>query len=668
MALNACSIGIFSQDSNNCHKTSFTRKIGLDLIENLTSTEKECLLWQSNIRKMTSPLDSNLTVCCHHKLLFLSKFTRKQMTCCNIFGIHTGSSKPKGTSVIDLQTAKNLEDKFPEVIPGLKFCPKCLKLAKNTLVENTSGSSESENEVTSSINSLESASHSKAKVTSVLNVVGGSPLKLHGLNNRKKVKACKRKVETVKKRLIADLSIATNLDQSFLDDDIDDAEVLSSKKFKQDSEEYDSMLNSLKSKFIDNHTTYDEKIQILTLLPESWSRSKTVNFFGTDNCSEYAVRKAVETRRNFGILGKPIRKQRIGITDEVKLLVREAYEDDETSRVMPGAKDKVSLGKKTYAQKRLLLCSVKELFNCFVTKHPEAKIKLTSFYSLKPKWCIQPGRSGTHTVCVCAIHQNVVLLCDAINQTYKDFFPFLVCNVQNKICMVHRCQNCPGIDGLQDKLKEMFPNLDDDELVQFQQWQSTDRTQILTLSLPLSDFLQLLAEKLDHLTAHSYIAKAQATYLRHRKDTLESNERLILADFAENYHFIIQDEIQSCHWSKESCTLHPICVYIPCNDVIQPLSLCFISDDLEHDTAFVYYLQSILCNYLQASYPHLIKVEYFSDGCTAQYKNYKNLLNLFFHKSDFGLDATWSFFATSHGKSPCDGIGGVVKENWLMKV
>ena len=72
-------------------------------------------------------------------------------------------------------------------------------------------------------------------------------------------------------------------------------------------------------------------------------------------------------------------------------------------------------------------------------------------------------------------------------------------------------------------------------------------------------------------------------------------------------------------------------------------------------------MQSILCNYLQVTYPQVIKVEYFSDGCAAQYKNYKNLLNLSYHKSDFGLDAAWSFFATSHGKSPCDGIGGVVK-------
>ena len=39
----------------------------------------------------------------------------------------------------------------------------------------------------------------------------------------------------------------------------------------------------------------------------------------------------------------------------------------------------------------------------------------------------------------------------------------------------------------------------------------------------------------------------------------------------------------------------------------------------------------------------------------------KNFANLLFDKDDFQLCAEWHFFATSHGKSPCDGIGGCVK-------
>ena len=42
-------------------------------------------------------------------------------------------------------------------------------------------------------------------------------------------------------------------------------------------------------------------------------------------------------------------------------------------------------------------------------------------------------------------------------------------------------------------------------------------------------------------------------------------------------------------------------------------------------------------------------------------KNKYNFYNLCQHEQDFGLKAQRSFFATAHGKSPCDGIGGTVK-------
>ena len=90
-------------------------------------------------------------------------------------------------------------------------------------------------------------------------------------------------------------------------------------------------------------------------------------------------------------------------------------------------------------------------------------------------------------------------------------------------------------------------------------------------------------------------------------------------------------------------------------------SLCFLSDDLIHDTSFVFEVQTLFTTYIKKFYPHITKLYYFSDGCVGQYKNYKNFLNLCHHKHDFGLEAEWIFFATSHGKSPCDAIGGTVK-------
>ena len=39
----------------------------------------------------------------------------------------------------------------------------------------------------------------------------------------------------------------------------------------------------------------------------------------------------------------------------------------------------------------------------------------------------------------------------------------------------------------------------------------------------------------------------------------------------------------------------------------------------------------------------------------------KKIVNTCFHEEDFGVSAEWHFFATSHGKGPCDGIGGTTK-------
>ena len=47
---------------------------------------------------------------------------------------------------------------------------------------------------------------------------------------------------------------------------------------------------------------------------------------------------------------------------------------------------------------------------------------------------------------------------------------------------------------------------------------------------------------------------------------------------------------------------------------------------------------------------------YFSDAAASQYKNYKNINNLCYHKQDFNITAEWHFSQTSHGKSSCDGV------------
>ncbi|XP_074115144.1 uncharacterized protein LOC141537857 [Cotesia typhae] len=58
------------------------------------------------------------------------------------------------------------------------------------------------------------------------------------------------------------------------------------------------------------------------------------------------------------------------------------------------------------------------------------------------------------------------------------------------------------------------------------------------------------------------------------------------------------------------------------------------------------------------------KVIYFSDGAPSQYKNKNHLANIYCHDKDFNIKVTsYNFFASSHGKSLCDAIGGIIKRS-----
>jgi hypothetical protein len=91
------------------------------------------------------------------------------------------------------------------------------------------------------------------------------------------------------------------------------------------------------------------------------------------------------------------------------------------------------------------------------------------------------------------------------------------------------------------------------------------------------------------------------------------------------------------------------------------VSFVVISETNVHDTVAVHLFQKALMDFLTKTIQKPKKVIYFSDGCAAQYKNRKNFSNLCHHEEDFGMIAEWHFFATSHEKGPCDGVGGTVK-------
>lgn len=496
------------------------------------------------------------------------------------------------------------------------------------------------------------------ELNSSIQYLGESPFKLHGIAPHCKSSYAKRKIESVNNKL--KLKVRKVIEKDFsLAEELPGPGM--TKENEQKVKDMDRLILLIKEK-LNVTTSQREKIQLLTLVPSSWSRKKISEEF---NVTEYTARKAKELLAEKGIIGMPDPRKGHPLNENVIDLVKNFYQNSDYARVMPGAKDKVSISKNQYMQKVLILVNLNELYAAYKFEHPSIKIGFSKFCMLRPKWCVLAGSAGTHFVCICTIHENVSLLLHAcsIEEHYRELIDKLVCSKDNRDCMLRHCPECPSSVNLKSFIMEKFEEWDPNNEVTYSSWISTDRTQQVQFTVTLEEYLEILVTSLEKLIPHSYVTKSQAKYLKYIKSKLNESEAIILIDFSENYSFVLQNEAQGYHWTSNSCSLHPVVIYTrrENNEDLKVSNLCVISDDLEHDVTFVHETQKVVTKFLKTNHPEVKRVTYYSDGCAAQYKNCKNFLNLCHHETDFGLKAKWCFFATSHGKSPCDGIGGTIK-------
>ena len=97
-----------------------------------------------------------------------------------------------------------------------------------------------------------------------------------------------------------------------------------------------------------------------------------------------------------------------------------------------------------------------------------------------------------------------------------------------------------------------------------------------------------------------FISRSQYQYQNKLKGNFKYIEVIILGDFAENFSFIVQDEIQECHWNKKQFSWYPIVLYYRKENKSDSTSalICFISDDLKHDVTFVCKLMKDTIKYI----------------------------------------------------------------------
>ena len=98
---------------------------------------------------------------------------------------------------------------------------------------------------------------------------------------------------------------------------------------------------------------------------------------------------------------------------------------------------------------------------------------------------------------------------------------------------MHCCESCPASAAVKKFLDEVS-HLDLGSEFHYCQWQTTYCAVLATLTMTFEKYKELLIDSISNLTQHSYLVKAQARYVKSKKESLSANKVMVLGDFIEN--------------------------------------------------------------------------------------------------------------------------------------
>ena len=200
--------------------------------------------------------------------------------------------------------------------------------------------------------------------------------------------------------------------------------------------------------------------------------------------------------------------------------------------------------------------------------------------------------------------------------TYHTLIEKCVCDVNKRDCMLQLCQKCPRSAGVNSFLMSLNSVTDHEySVIIFKQWVSTDRCHLIEVAEDYETFTESLSNKINQLTRHHFVAKNQSIYFKNIKENVKTNEVVVVGDFSENYSFTVQDEVQSFHFNRPQCTVHPFCVYYKESNNLETKhqTFCFFSSNTNHDAVMFYTFLKKLIPFLKNSHPNITKIHYFSE-------------------------------------------------------
>ena len=385
-------------------------------------------------------------------------------------------------------------------------------------------------------------------------------------------------------------------------------------------------------------------------------------------------------------LGRPVT-----LDSEKRNFLLQFLERQDISYTAPGKKDQVYMGKdeegnSVFKPKRYLLHPIRELcsmqnddktqFDETYVKKFSAKLSYSTLCRfIKGHKHLLFASDVPQTSCLCDKCENLELLVHAITQIPnfahlpKDARGILLqfsCSLFNEECANGQCMVCPSPDLIE---------LHHIEEISYYQWKvpvcgegdRKSRYPQKTFSISSgTETIALLMKLIGEMKVHFYVKLIQAKEYQSMRRNVKNNEIIIHVDFSENYNNKQQHAIQSSYFGYKSFSLYTVVVFYSSNSEQNFYNYVLVTESCEHSFEVVFKLNNCLLDLLQKAGHTLEVVQFWSDGCAAQFRS-RNCFKLL-TKFPSSLQIMWHYFESHHGKGAVDSLGGCVKNTVYRRV
>jgi hypothetical protein len=161
--------------------------------------------------------------------------------------------------------------------------------------------------------------------------------------------------------------------------------------------------------------------------------------------------------------------------------------------------------------------------------------------------------------------------------------------------------------------------------------QSLKKLTLVYKTTTSDEFIDYLKPKLQHFVKHNFVAWWENKQFKHSIKSFPTNKVVSIVDFAKNYTFEVQNEVQSMHWHSYQIFIlvhisfcHNLTQY-PYDEDSKTLTKYdfYISNDHKHNSKFVQHCFKLHWGYMveQGYAPQWHWV--WSDGSASQFKSSK---------------------------------------------